>query len=363
MVYVKNLGVNMQSTRSITRDMDSETKKIYLDFIKNNSFATLISAHKDQLHISHINLIIDESESDRIVFLGHLSAGNPQAKQLNEVSFGSAIFKESSSAESNTLALHVHGKMTKISDENEVMAMLSKLIAKYESGREPSWMVEWNEEKFKTQMKGIVAFKFEVSHMESITLLKELTRNSIPVRSNASSLYCPKHFKEERPGELEHFITKYPKCIFLTYNEDGLGQIAHMNLAVLHKDEKVYLQGRIPACDGQLDDLKKTSRAVAVFMGPHSYISPTWYSTPYSVPTWNYATAHVHGILNNTQAEIVNGEAVISFELAISRIDGKFKLNQNRTLEDRVGVIEGLAQSGRPAELEVQGMMCKYSRN
>lgn len=115
--------------------------------------------------------------------------------------------------------------------------------------------------------------------------------------------------------------------------------------------------------------------SVAIFHGPHAYVSPTWYSEPAkAVPTWNYATVHAHGMLEPiSDAAETRGVldmlvqrfegsraapwtfamperardamvgAIVAFRIRVRRLDVKFKLSQNRSREDRNGVIEGLA--------------------
>jgi len=117
--------------------------------------------------------------------------------------------------------------------------------------------------------------------------------------------------------------------------------------------------------------------SVAVFHGPHAYISPSWYrrGSP-AVPTWNYGVVHAAGklslildrekvaaILQRTvqlfessfekpwkdPTPEVNEKliaAVVAFEMPIDRLEGKFKLGQNRAVEDRIGAIESLEAAG-----------------
>ena len=113
--------------------------------------------------------------------------------------------------------------------------------------------------------------------------------------------------------------------------------------------------------------------ALAIFQGPHGYVSPRWYTTPMAVPTWNYAAVHVRGRVSLIQdgprllevlAETVTrydptwpmptgdfvpnlSRGVVGFEIAIERIDGKLKLSQNRSRADREGAIAGLRAAGQ----------------
>lgn len=125
------------------------------------------------------------------------------------------------------------------------------------------------------------------------------------------------------------------------------------------------------------------ARVLAVFHGPHAYVSPSWYpSRPVrAVPTWNYAVVHAHGRLtcqnqsawlerhlaavsqrfegglaepwqlHAAPAEFIERmqSAVVGIDISVERLEGKFKLSQNRSAEDRWGVIEALnaAAGGR----------------
>lgn len=126
---------------------------------------------------------------------------------------------------------------------------------------------------------------------------------------------------------------------------------------------------------------------LAIFAGPHAYVSPRLYVTEPNVPTWNYVTVHVYG-----KPEVIEGaeesaailrrsldvydpglprteeleayllsqvRGIVAFRIQIERIEGKFKLNQNKKVEDREAVIEAFSGSAEPAELAVAGVMAE----
>ena len=135
--------------------------------------------------------------------------------------------------------------------------------------------------------------------------------------------------------------------------------------------------------------------SIAVFNGPHAYVSPSWYAEPASaVPTWNYAVAHVHGTaeLMDTEDEKrallddlvaryegsrprpwrlqLEGKAleamlgaIVGFRLRIERIDAKFKLSQNRSAEDRERVIGALHAEAREDAAATASWMESYARD
>jgi transcriptional regulator len=120
--------------------------------------------------------------------------------------------------------------------------------------------------------------------------------------------------------------------------------------------------------------------ALAVFAGPHAYVSPTWYAGPDHVPTWNYAAVHAYGIARpvgdaraleilellvaryeptpwkvaDLPAEKVTQlvAAIVAFEIPIARLEGKWKVGQNREPVDRAAAADALAaQGGEAAEV------------
>ena len=128
---------------------------------------------------------------------------------------------------------------------------------------------------------------------------------------------------------------------------------------------------------------KGEGQALAIFLGPHAYVSPNWYpskaSTGKAVPTWNYIAVHARGAIRWTQeadwlrshvgalsaAHEANREVpwmisdapasyidsmlrgIVGFELAIETLEGKWKLSQNRDPADYAGARDGLVRDGR----------------
>ncbi len=130
---------------------------------------------------------------------------------------------------------------------------------------------------------------------------------------------------------------------------------------------------------------------LALFQGPHVYVSPDWYAAGGLVPTWNYLAVHAYGVPRVLESEAsVTGalarltrtmeeglapkppwtlaeiaapslkalmRGIVAFEIEIERLEGKRKLNQNRTAADRAGVIRALEASGEPDGLAVARLM------
>ena len=140
-------------------------------------------------------------------------------------------------------------------------------------------------------------------------------------------------------------------------------------------------------------DLAEAAESIAIFHGPHAYVSPSWYADPAAgVPTWNYAVVHAHGpivlapdraatqavldmlihrfesmraapwqlALSPARLDAMVG-AIVGFRMRIKRIDAKFKLSQNRSNDDRARVIGALAGEGYPDAVATAAWMRAYA--
>lgn len=199
-------------------------------------------------------------------------------------------------------------------------------------------------------------------------------------------MYLPKHFTEtdaERVAALIHeqgFAT-------LVVQHEGRPFASHIPLLFdEHAGTRGVLYGHLAKANPQWRSLAG-GEALAIFQGPHAYISPSWYATP-GVPTWNYAAVHVRGrarliedakdagaivaaLTEKYDADVAdpNGPVlapekwhamlagIVAFALDIEDIQAKFKLSQNRSAEDRQRVIAQLGQSDHPDHQAVAGLM------
>lgn len=130
---------------------------------------------------------------------------------------------------------------------------------------------------------------------------------------------------------------------------------------------------------------------LAIFQGPHGYVSPRWYNPGNAVPTWNYAVVHAYGTpipvtdmkairrhqdslvaafegedgwrMDSQPEDYLDGmmQGIIAFEMPIARLEGKFKLSQNRSVADRESVIATLATSEHAWDHELAALMRVHS--
>ncbi len=201
------------------------------------------------------------------------------------------------------------------------------------------------------------------------------------------SIYIPDHFKESHPERVAALIKDYPFGTLITAH-DGQPQVSHLPfLYERHSGPNGKLSCHLARANPQWRQIAEGQTVLAVFQGPNGYISPAWYASP-GVPTWNYAVAHVYGTVQIIEAPagiaaIVDKltatheakypmpwqsklseeqraqlpSAIVGLEIEVTEIQGKFKLSQNRSVEDRQRVIEQLRHSASSLETELAALM------
>jgi transcriptional regulator len=198
------------------------------------------------------------------------------------------------------------------------------------------------------------------------------------------TLYMPQHFRVEDPETLLAFM-KAHGFVDLVSTVEGRLQVSHVPvLTERGRDGTFRLTGHVARANPHWEVLERASDVVAIFWGPHAYVSPGWYQAQPSVPTWNYAVVHAHGPvrlmdeaelhetlhelsakyeagrerpwrMGDLPAAYVHGmlAQIVGFEMTVERLEGKFKLSQNRPAEIE-RVIAGLERDG---ERELAAMM------
>lgn len=205
-------------------------------------------------------------------------------------------------------------------------------------------------------------------------------------------MYIPEQFREEDPEVLKNFMERHNFATLVT-QANGEMMASHIPFALDRSaGSHGSLLGHIARRNPQLEQLESGGEALVIFQGPHSYISPLWYATQKTVPTWNYAVAHAYGrprmlgaaelvellrkLVERHEGESPPGWSftaeqpwirpmlaeISGFEIPISRLEGKFKLNQNRSAADRKGVIETLGASADSTQQGVAALMQERER-
>lgn len=195
----------------------------------------------------------------------------------------------------------------------------------------------------------------------------------------AASMYVPSGFAVQDPECLARFIAQNSFATLISQDESGLPFASHVPLLFEPQPGPGFLLGHLARANAQWGHFEGQRPVLAIFHGPHAYISPRWYATGPAVPTWNYAAVHAYGtpklIAEDSRLEALvrrlirfyepqepppadlptdflarQLKGIVGFEIRLTRLEGKFKLGQNRPAADVAGVYEALSQSTQPGD-------------
>ena len=205
-------------------------------------------------------------------------------------------------------------------------------------------------------------------------------------------MYLPRHFDNDDLAAQHDLIEGRGFGLLIVPGEESLPEVAHIPF-VLDRGEGANgrLRGHFARPNPIWRALDGEREALAVFAGPDTYISPDWYATPHQVPTWNYIAVHAAGrpkvmaddrdvqrlledlsarnearipgkkpwTVDKLPAEVYGRmrKAIVAFEMPIERIEGKWKLSQNRSEADRRGAAGALESLDDPNAREIAAAM------
>ncbi len=203
-------------------------------------------------------------------------------------------------------------------------------------------------------------------------------------------MYVPSYFRIEDLGELHAFARQHSFATLVS-QVDGAPFATPLPFLIDREGDALTLRAHMARANPQWRSLAAQD-SLTIFSGPHAYVSAAWYERPLEdVPTWDYTTLHCYGrarIVDDPLAvralvgrladlhesalpqteprwsieglsnEAVDGmlRAIVAFEIPVARLDGKYKLSQNRTAEDRKRAHSGLAR-GNATSQDVASMM------
>lgn len=202
------------------------------------------------------------------------------------------------------------------------------------------------------------------------------------------STFIPRTFEVSDWPTIERFVTENSFCTLITPTE-AEPLITHIPVLVKPGLGKYgALQGHVARVNPHSDALSGPRRSVAVFQGPHCYVSPAWYPDMPQAPTWNYSIVHLTGsteiienaddvsrLLDETIARYEREvgdpwdrvlpadyrnrmeKGIVAFQMVIDRVECQFKMNQNQTVANRAGVIAALTKAGGETDLAVAQMV------
>lgn len=197
-------------------------------------------------------------------------------------------------------------------------------------------------------------------------------------------MYIPPAFRESTPDTLHALMRAHPLALLVTHGPGGL--MASPVPFLIYPDEGGHgvLRAHVARANPHWRELAGLDECLVVFQGEAGYVTPSWYATKAAtgkvVPTWNYATVHAWGrpkvvedagwlrrqiddltrlnegirpqpwAVDDAPADFIAAQmkAIVGIEIPIARIEGKWKMSQNRAAEDRAGVAAGLADVADP---------------
>lgn len=204
-------------------------------------------------------------------------------------------------------------------------------------------------------------------------------------------MYIPEPFAETDRETLFDLIEAHAFGLLVTA-EDGVPVASHIPFVLDRAaGEHGTLQAHLARANPQWRGFDGETQVLCVFSGPHAYVSPGWYdpANP-AVPTWNYAVVHAYGVprivedpalvraqqealvarfeagrpepwtMASQRPDYIAGmlKGIVAFEIPVTRLEGKFKLNQNHPEGNRRGAIHGLrSEAGDPDGLAVAALM------
>jgi transcriptional regulator len=198
-------------------------------------------------------------------------------------------------------------------------------------------------------------------------------------------MYQPPNFREDRLDVQHGLMRAHPLGLIITAGSGGL--MANSIPCLVDSDGAGLgtIRCHLARANSQWRELAAVDECMVVFQGPQDYVTPSWYATKREtgkvVPTWNYATVHVWGrprvveddvwlrrqlddltrlceggrptpwTVDDAPADFIVAQmkGIVGIEIPISRIEGKWKMSQNRPEADRIGVVEGYREQGPDA--------------
>jgi transcriptional regulator len=203
-------------------------------------------------------------------------------------------------------------------------------------------------------------------------------------------MYIPAAFAVTDPAKLEEVISSNSFGTIISKDGDSFFASHLPFLYHPRRGKQGVLLSHMARANRHWQLFQEQEEALIIFTGPHAYISPTWYAAEVAVPTWNYIAVHVHGYPRITETEAELGaildetvekhesgqphpwtpnlpdemkarlqQALVGFKIEITRMEGKFKLGQNRPGEDRKKMLRVLQNSGDAESVRLAEFMVR----
>lgn len=203
------------------------------------------------------------------------------------------------------------------------------------------------------------------------------------------TIYIPSYYKEDDQNKLVSFMREFDFATVVSTVDDR-PFATHLPILIEEQENNsIKLKSHMAYANHQWKNFHEDNEILIIFQGPHSYISPTLYDSNLSVPTWNYAAVHVYGkpvinkdeqwtfdLLNETILTYEEGfetgydqipieykkrlvKELVGFEIHVTKIEGAFKLNQDKSITEQERISKSLVSSKDSASSRIGNLMEK----
>ncbi|QEC53793.1 PaiB family negative transcriptional regulator [Anseongella ginsenosidimutans] len=199
-------------------------------------------------------------------------------------------------------------------------------------------------------------------------------------------MYIPQGNLATDTGEITAFMQRFSFAAIITAR-NGLPLATHLPFVVVTNGNDILLRSHFARANSQWQEIQDNKEVLVIFSEPHAYISPKHYEKELNVPTWNYIAVHAYGqgrIISETAAafalleQTINTyeaeykrqwdslpsdyrlrmlKGIVAFEIAVTDLQAKKKLSQNKTENEQRRIIDSLAKSGRDNEQQIAQYM------
>jgi transcriptional regulator len=200
-------------------------------------------------------------------------------------------------------------------------------------------------------------------------------------------MYIPHHYKEEDRSKLLAFMRAHSFAILVS--GDGELHATHLPFLIEEKSEDIFLVSHLAKANPQWKKFNERISLLAIFSGPHGYVSPSNYEKQQNVPTWNYVAVHAYGTakiieekdtvtcilektINNYEKEYFDQwqmlaqdykdkmiKGIVAFEIKVTRLEGKYKLSQNKTGKEQRNIVHYFEKQKDSVSEELASLMKK----
>ena len=207
-------------------------------------------------------------------------------------------------------------------------------------------------------------------------------------------MYHFSYYKEHDKKVLWQFMEDHPFAFVTGSDADGNQVATQVPILIEENGGEWYLRGHIMRNTDHYKAFKKNSKVLAVFTGPHSYVSASWYTNPHMGSTWNYMSVHIKGNMkfltkeelitfmkkltlkyedyntnsptfyDNLPNDFINKmlPAIDAFEIKVEELENVFKLSQNRDEESYTNIIKQLNKRGGKSKELAKEMQKRISQ-